>query len=124
MLFHIRRKDGSIDPYSAGTFVDAQGNTTHLRAGDFTLQPSGKVWMSPKTHAVYPVSWKILVPKLNLDLEASTPLPSQELTGNSKITPSYWEGAVTLSGRRKNQPSSGLGYLEMTGYDRPFEFAP
>jgi predicted secreted hydrolase len=70
MLFHIRRKDGSIDPYSAGTFVDAQGNTTHLRAGDFTLQPSGKVWMSPKTHAVYPVSWKILVPKLNLDLEA------------------------------------------------------
>ncbi len=31
MLFHIRRKDGSIDPYSAGTYVDAEGKTTHLR---------------------------------------------------------------------------------------------
>ncbi len=38
MLFHIRRKDGSIDPYSAGTYVDAGGKTTHLRATDFTLR--------------------------------------------------------------------------------------
>src|SRR6266567_880953 len=44
MLFHIRRADGSIDPYSAGTYVDAQGRTTHLRSGDFSLQPLGKTW--------------------------------------------------------------------------------
>jgi predicted secreted hydrolase len=124
MLFHIRRKDGSIDPYSAGTFVDARGRTTHLRAGDFTLQPIGKIWTSPETHAVYPVSWKILIPKLHLDLEATTPLASQELAEKSKFTPSYWEGAIVLAGHRENQPSGGVGYLEMTGYDRPFEFAP
>jgi predicted secreted hydrolase len=124
MLFHIRRKDGSIDPYSAGTFVDVRGRTTHLRAGDFTLQPLGKTWTSPETHAAYPISWKISIPKLNLDLEATTPLASQELAEKSKFTPSYWEGAIVLTGHRENQPSGGVGYLEMTGYDRPFEFAP
>ena len=25
MLFQLRRKDGSIDPYSAGTYIDPQG---------------------------------------------------------------------------------------------------
>jgi predicted secreted hydrolase len=124
MLFHIRRKDGSIDPYSAGTFVDVRGRTTHLRAGDFTLQPLTKTWTSPETHAAYPISWKISIPKLNLDLEATTPLASQELAEKSKFTPSYWEGAIVLTGHRENQPSGGVGYLEMTGYDRPFEFAP
>jgi predicted secreted hydrolase len=124
MLFHIRRKGGSIDPYSAGTFVDVWGRTTHLRAGDFTLQPLGKTWTSPETHAVYPISWKISIPKLNLDLEATTPLASQELAEKSKLTPSYWEGAIVLTGHRENQPSGGVGYLEMTGYGRPFEFAP
>jgi len=35
MLFHIRRMDGWIDPHSAGTYVDAEGKTTHLRSSDF-----------------------------------------------------------------------------------------
>ncbi|HVS87932.1 MAG TPA: lipocalin family protein [Candidatus Acidoferrum sp.] len=88
------------------------------------MQPLGKTWTSPETHAVYPVSWKISIPKLNLDLEATTPLASQELAEKSELTPSYWEGAIVLTGHRENQPSRGVGYLEMTGYDRPFEFAP
>ena len=55
MLFRIRRKDGSIDPYSAGTFVDAHGTATHLGASDFTLKPSGGRWKSPATSAQYPI---------------------------------------------------------------------
>src|SRR4029077_12813693 len=47
MLFHIRRKDGSIDPYSAGTYVDAQGKTMHLRTSDFELQALDEKWKSP-----------------------------------------------------------------------------
>ena len=39
MIFHIRRRDGSVDPHSAGTYVDAQGKTTHLRESDFVLEP-------------------------------------------------------------------------------------
>ncbi len=124
MLFHIRRKDGTIDPFSAGTFLDTQGKAHHLRAADFQLAPigeskTGDSWTSPATHATYPIRWNIRVPSLGIALEASTPLPSQELASNSKIAPNYWEGAVFLTGTRNTAPLKGSGYLEMTGYDHP-----
>jgi predicted secreted hydrolase len=118
MLYHFRRKDGSLDPYSSGTFIDAAGKTTHVRASDFTLEPSGEQWKSPETGAVYPISWKIEIPQLAISLEAKTRLASQELTSRSKLAPSYWEGAITLSGNRNSQPISGVGYLELTGYSQ------
>jgi predicted secreted hydrolase len=124
MLFRIRRKDGPLDPFSSGTYVDAQGKSTHLRAADFTLQPLAQNWTSPVTHATYPIAWKIVIPKLEVALEAHTSLATQELAGKMEIVPSYWEGAVTLGGRRGNIPLSGVGYLEMTGYDRAVNFAP
>ena len=34
------------------------------------------------------------------------------------LTPTYWEGAVTATGMRRGARLSGVGYLEMTGYDR------
>ena len=121
MLFRIRRRDGSIDPYSAGTFIGAQGASTHLRSSNFTLRPVGDAWTSPVTHAVYPIRWKISVPRLGMEFEAQTPLASQELTGNSRLAPNYWEGAITVTGHAGRSPLAGVGYLEMTGYDRPFE---
>jgi predicted secreted hydrolase len=121
MLFHIRRRDGSIDPFSAGTFVDKQGASTHLHAGDFTLQPAGDVFTSPITHAAYPIQWEIFVPELGIELKVRTPLPSQELPSQTKLAPSYWEGAITIAGHKFGSLLTGSGYLEMTGYDRPFE---
>jgi len=121
MLFHIRRKDGSIDPYSAGTFVDASGHTTRLRRDEFSLEPVGATWVSPATRAVYAVRWKISIPKLGIVLEASTSLPSQELASSAGFVPAYWEGAVVLAGTKGRSPIVGVGYLEMTGYDHPIE---
>jgi len=121
MLFNIRRRNGSIDPYSAGTFVDARGNTTHLAKSDFTMEPAETIWMSSETHAVYPVRWKISAAKLNIALECSTSLPSQELAYSAGFTPAYWEGSVLLAGTKGGSPITGVGYLEMTGYDRPIE---
>jgi predicted secreted hydrolase len=117
MLYHFRRKDGSVDPFSSGTYIDAQGKTTHLTAKDFSLEPSGATWKSPITKATYPISWKIEIPQLAISLEAKTPLPSQELTTESNLAPSYWEGAITLAGTRNSLPITGVGYLELTGYD-------
>jgi len=119
MVFRIRRKDGSIDPYSAGTYVDAEGKSTHLRSNDFKLQPAEEKWTSPLSGAKYPVHWMIAIPKLGIELEARTLLESQELAGMTKLSPTYWEGAIVLTGQRNSQPLSGAGYLEMTGYDRP-----
>jgi predicted secreted hydrolase len=117
MLFNIRRKDGSIGPYSAGTFVDARGNSRQLGLHDFELKPMlNEHWTSPETHASYPIRWKIQVPSLGIDLDATTELAAQEVSGNSKIVPSYWEGAIILTGA-KSGAARGSGYLEMTGYD-------
>lgn len=123
MLFHIRRKDGSMDPYSAGTYVDANGKSTHLRSTDFTLQPAGEIWTSPLTGARYPTHWRVAIPILSIELEVKTPLASQELAGKTAFVPNYWEGAINLTGWRNRQPLKGDGYLEMTGYDRPVQLA-
>lgn len=117
MLFRIRRKDGSLDPFSSGTYVDPQGKSTHLRANDFVLQPLGETWTSTVTHAVYPIAWKIVVPELGMELQSHTALAGQELVGNAIFVPAYWEGAITLRGQRAKMQINGMGYLEMTGYD-------
>jgi predicted secreted hydrolase len=111
MLFQLRRKDGSIDPYSAGTYVDRQGVTRHLSSRDFSLQPIGH-WISPKTKVKYPVRWRLEIPSLALSLECTAALDDQELASTNASEPNYWEGAVRYSGSTR-----GVGYLEMTGYD-------
>ena len=121
MLFRIRRKDGSIDSFSAGTYVDPRGLSHHLRAGDFTLRPSPETWTSPNSSAVYPIRWQVSVPALGIAGEVRTALPKQEMTARSKLANSYWEGAIDLTGTRVGQRLSGRGYLEMTGYDRPVQ---
>lgn len=118
MLFRLRRKDGSVDPYSAGTYIDAQGRARHLDAKEFSLTP-GATWKSDKTAGNYPIEWRIGVPSLSLKLEARTPLLIQELTGKSKLSPAYWEGAMDFIGSKGSAPVKGRGYLEMTGYDKP-----
>jgi predicted secreted hydrolase len=124
MVFDIRCKDGSIDPHSSGTFVDSVGRSAHLRETDFSLVATGATWTSPATQATYPVHWRISIPKLNMELDAATTLPSQELTGKSRLIPNYWEGAIRVAGHKGPSATAGYGYLEMTGYDRPLAFQP
>jgi predicted secreted hydrolase len=60
----------------------------------------------------------VIVASRGLDLAIRTPLPSQEIIGRRGFTPTYWEGSVRAAGTRGGSPASGLGYLEMTGYDK------
>jgi predicted secreted hydrolase len=113
MLFELRRKDGSIDPFSSGTYIDREGRAHHLTRAEFSLTP-GAQWKSPTTGTAYPVHWQIRVPSFGVMLEASAQLNEQELISRDNVAPTYWEGAVTYSGS-----STGVGYLEMTGYDKP-----
>jgi len=122
MLYRLRHKDGSIDPYSSGSYVDAGGKTTFLSAKDFTMSPetanaSENIWTSPQTKAAYPLKWRVSIPRLRMEFDVTTPLKNQELTNN--FGPSYWEGAIDASGSRDNSPLDGTGYLEMTGYAEP-----
>ncbi len=124
MLFQMRRQDGLPDPYSAGTYVDSRGNSWHLSAADFQMAPSGQTWTSPLTHAAYPLQWSATIPSLHLQLRISARLRDQEMTGKGPRAINYWEGAVAIEGTRGRIPVSGLGYLELTGYDQPVHFAP
>lgn len=122
MLYRMRKKDGSVDSFSSGTFVDPMGRAIDLRSTDFAMTPSGETWKSPKTGARYPIEWSLAVPKLGLQLTATTRLKSQELVSRLRIAPNYWEGAMRFKGVRGNAPVDGTGYLEMTGYDAAVSF--
>jgi predicted secreted hydrolase len=114
MLYRLRRANGSIDPYSSGNYVDASGKSQFLSAKDFAMTPAADTWTSPATKAAYPVRWHVSIPRLGMELDVSTPLKSQELTGG--FGPSYWEGSIDIVGTRGHSSLRGVGYLEMTGY--------
>jgi predicted secreted hydrolase len=106
MLFELRRRDGSIDKHSSGTYIDDKGKARHLRSQDFKLTPMS-YWEN------YPVQWRIELPSLHIDIESKAVLKNQELKG----PPSYWEGAIDYKGTQ-----TGVGYIEMTGYKGPVKF--
>jgi predicted secreted hydrolase len=116
MLYRLRHSDGSVDPFSSGTYVDANGKTTYLGLRDFSMTPTGETYASPVTKAVYPIGWRVTIPSLGLELRIKTPLASQELASGSYAGVSYWEGAIDIGGTRRGAPLTGVGYLEMTGY--------
>jgi predicted secreted hydrolase len=112
MLYQLRHEDGMPEITSAGTFVSASGETTHLNHDDWTIRVL-KTWKSPRSKAVYPAQWQIRIPRLDLVLEGRSLLADQELNTS---TATYWEGATAFEGTRQDQPIRGEGYVELTGY--------
>ncbi len=120
MLYRMRRKDGSADPVSSGTLIDRDGNARHLAWSDIVMQP-GETWLSPKTGGRYPLAWKLAVPSLKLELDCRARFAAQEVVSQRALSPTYWEGAVEFQGHIEEEQIGGVGYLEMTGYDKPIE---
>ncbi len=115
MLYLMRRKDGSVDPYSSGTFVTANGTTKHLNLSDYHVEVL-EHWKSPNSGAQYPMQWKVTIPAEEIELEITPAFKDQELITNRSTRVTYWEGAVDIKGKCKNKPITGEGYVEMTGY--------
>ena len=115
MLYLMRRKDGSVDPYSSGTLVDAKGKPTHLALNDYRVEVLER-WKSPKSGANYPMKWKVSVPGEAIELEITPAFREQELITNRSTRVTYWEGAVQIRGKARGQAVRGNGYVEMTGY--------
>lgn len=115
MLYAMRKKDGSLEPTSSGTIVDADGSWRHLPLEAFQIKASG-TWRSPYSQGVYPSGWQISVPSEKIELRLTPAVQDQELGARSLIGVIYWEGSVAIEGTDRGQPIKGNGYVELTGY--------
>jgi predicted secreted hydrolase len=111
MVFQIRRDDGSIDPFSGGTFVEVDGRTRHLSRENVQIDVLD-TWRSRDSGGVYPARWTIAIPALSLQMEIEPYLVDQEM----ELSFIYWEGAVRVTSTRDGVEVNGNGYVEMTGY--------
>lgn len=118
MFYALRRRDGRRDSFSAGTWVDADGRSRAIVNSDVQIEVLGR-WSSPNG-GDYPALWRLQVHSLNLDLHVRPLLANQELLS----APRYWEGAVSVEGRRENVKSSGEGYVELVGYAQDRKVQP
>jgi predicted secreted hydrolase len=119
MLYQLRLRDGSIDPYSSGTVVERDGRTRHLTRAEFRIE-SLSSWRSPHSGATYPARWRVGLPREKIQLEILPTLADQELSTSHSTQVSYWEGSVRVTGTQRGQPLTGVGYVELTGYAKPF----
>ena len=86
MVYRLRRADGSADPFSAGTVVDADGRVdAPARGGLRDGRRRATRGRAPRSRATYPIAWRITVPSRGLDLGIRTPLASQELAGTPRL---------------------------------------
>jgi len=121
MLYRLRLKNGGVEPFSSGTIVEKNGVSRHLKRADFRLKPLS-TWKSAATNAVYPLKWRIEIPRENIRLEVSPTLENQELRPRrTGANLSYWEGSVRAAGTQNGREIGGVGYLEMTGYASAFQ---
>jgi predicted secreted hydrolase len=111
MFYLLRRRDGAIDPFSAGTLVAADGTVRALEPGDVRVETLAH-WTSPRSGVRYPARWRLSVPSAALQLELSPRLADQELIVGTR----YWEGAVAVAGSAAGGPIVGQGYVELVGY--------
>jgi predicted secreted hydrolase len=110
MLYLLRYPDGRLEPASSGASIDPDGTKRNLQLKDFSVEKKGE-YRSPRG-VVYPSRWLITIPQSDLRLEVRPMMSNQEMTGGVP----YWEGAVEVTGRRGEEPISGSGFVELTGY--------
>lgn len=110
MFYTLRNRDGSRDPHSAGTWVDAAGKVTPLGTDQVSIDVTAH-WVSPRGGR-YPSRWRVRVASIGIDVEIRPVMADQELD----TRPRYWEGAVDVQGAGKSLVSGGRGYVELVGY--------
>ena len=123
MVAVVWHPDGRRRLSGHGTYVEPDGAVTYLEGDDVSITGQGS-WTSPETGVEYPMGWQVEVSSLGLGLEL-TPYLEQAESASGILGVSYWEGAVSVEGRRGGEPVSGWGFVELVGYDpRQLEVTP
>ncbi|TLY66463.1 MAG: carotenoid 1,2-hydratase [Gammaproteobacteria bacterium] len=110
MFYALRNRDGTRDRHSAGTWVEPSGASRPLTSEEVAIDVLDH-WSNARGTR-YPSSWRIRVPSLSLEVGVRPVLADQEF----RSAPTYWEGAVDVSGTRGGAGIAGRGYVELVGY--------
>jgi len=110
MLYILRKKDGSIDLHSSGTFIYANGKYRNLSIKEFSVT-ARSFYISRKTKAKYPIEWEVRIPSEEVNIRITSLVKEQEVLAYKTTGNYYWEGTCKVEGS-----SNGRAYLEMTGY--------
>ena len=110
MFYALRNRDGTRDRHSAGTWVEPSGASRPLTSEQVAIDVLDH-WSNARGTR-YPSSWRIRVPSLSLEVGVRPVLADQEF----RSAPTYWEGAVDVSGTRGGAGIAGRGYVELVGY--------
>lgn len=109
MVGQIRLVDAGVEPAFGGLYIHEDGSTEYLSSEQISITPTD-TWVSPHTDAEYPSGWDIVIQteQGEIAFHAEPLMRDQELADTD---PSYWEGAVRITG-----DVTGYGYAELTGY--------
>lgn len=102
MLYRLRRIDGRIDAYNAGTLSFADAPPRKLAAGDFTMTAT-RHWRG------WPVAWAL---GLGDDERFTIRAAFEDQVMDTSVR--YWEGMAYLED--EDGIRVGRGYMELTGY--------
>ena len=114
MAFKVRGRNGGT-VWAHAVLRDANGKVTAFDPAQVDFVPQ-RTWRSPRTNTVYPVAETVKTGALAWQLEPL--LDDQEMDTRDSTGSAYWEGAVTVT---RGGANVGRGYLELTGYQTPFE---
>ena len=113
MYYQIRNVDPDLAPQTTGSLVTPNGQKRDLDQGEVRLEVL-EYWASPHTGARYPVQWTLAIPSEELEMDVTTVFDDQEMT----VSVQYYEGALRVSGKFRDEAIDGNGYIEMTGYEQ------
>ncbi len=71
-----------------------------------------KFWESPESGAEYPIKWKILIKKWNVELIIDSLLKNSEIIFGSL---NYWEGPISVKAVINSKKVNGNGFMELAG---------
>lgn len=127
MLYLLRTEDGGLS-HADGTLRDSGGEARRIAAGGMSVEALSSFTppaLGPEGRP-YPARWRVRIPVEGLDLLVEPLLADQEnRRGPAMPGPDipYWEGAVRVSGAAGGSgvgSEIGRGFVELTGYRRPF----
>ena len=113
MYYQIRNADPELAPQTTGSLIAPNGQKRDLGQGEVQLEVL-EYWTSPHTGARYPLQWTLGIPSEELKVDVATVFDDQEMT----VSVQYYEGALHVSGKFRDEAIDGNGYIEMTGYEQ------